>query len=102
VDLTIGPALEEGFYYDCYMGDKTLTEGDKERIESRVEASIKENQKFERIVVSREEALAMFQENKFKVSADVSNIILGKHLELDLVRPNTVLRNYYLVVVCIM
>lgn len=22
VDLTIGPALEEGFYYDCYMGDK--------------------------------------------------------------------------------
>jgi hypothetical protein len=22
VDLTIGPSLEEGFYYDCYMGDK--------------------------------------------------------------------------------
>ena len=22
VDLTIGPALEEGFYYDCYMGDR--------------------------------------------------------------------------------
>jgi threonyl-tRNA synthetase len=22
VDLTIGPALEEGFYYDCFMGDK--------------------------------------------------------------------------------
>lgn len=22
VDLTIGPALEEGFYYDCYMGEK--------------------------------------------------------------------------------
>jgi hypothetical protein len=22
VDLTIGPSLEEGFYYDCFMGDK--------------------------------------------------------------------------------
>ena len=22
VDLTIGPALEEGFYYDCFMGEK--------------------------------------------------------------------------------
>ena len=22
VDLTIGPALEEGFYYDCHRGDK--------------------------------------------------------------------------------
>jgi len=21
-DLTIGPALEEGFYYDCFLGDK--------------------------------------------------------------------------------
>ena len=22
VDLTIGPCIEEGFYYDCYMGEK--------------------------------------------------------------------------------
>lgn len=22
VDLTIGPSLEEGFYYDCFMGDR--------------------------------------------------------------------------------
>ena len=28
---------------------------------------MKEKQRFERVVVSREEALAMFQENKFKV-----------------------------------
>jgi threonyl-tRNA synthetase len=27
VDLTIGPALEEGFYYDCYMGDKVSNAG---------------------------------------------------------------------------
>jgi threonyl-tRNA synthetase len=32
-----------------------------------VEAASKESQRFERLVVSRDEALAMFQENKFKV-----------------------------------
>ena len=36
-------------------------------IEQRIDGSIKENQKFERIAVTREEALDMFQENKFKV-----------------------------------
>ena len=24
--LTVGPALKEGFYYDCYMGSETVTE----------------------------------------------------------------------------
>ena len=66
VDLTIGPSLEEGFYYDCFMGDRSLSEAEKPRIEKRYEAAIKENQRFERVVVSRDEALSMFQENKFK------------------------------------
>ena len=35
--LTIGPALEEGFYYDCYLGDRTLTEGDKAALEKRIQ-----------------------------------------------------------------
>lgn len=35
-DLTIGPALEEGFYYDCYLEERTLSEADKPRIESRI------------------------------------------------------------------
>ena len=35
--LTIGPALEEGFYYDCYMGDRTLTEADKALLQQRIE-----------------------------------------------------------------
>lgn len=38
VDLTIGPALEEGFYYDCFMGERNLGEADKARIEKRIEA----------------------------------------------------------------
>mmetsp|Transcript_23413 Transcript_23413/g.39131 ORF Transcript_23413/g.39131 Transcript_23413/m.39131 type:complete len:714 (+) Transcript_23413:94-2235(+) len=67
VDLTIGPAIEEGFYYDCFMGDKTLADTDKEKIKSRMDKAVKEKQVFERVVVSREEALSMFLENKFKV-----------------------------------
>lgn len=37
VDLTIGPALEEGFYYDCFMGDRTLSDAEKERIVKRMQ-----------------------------------------------------------------
>ena len=36
-DLTIGPALEEGFYYDCFLGDKTLGDAEKERIAKRMQ-----------------------------------------------------------------
>ncbi|KAL4423853.1 hypothetical protein ABPG75_001154 [Micractinium tetrahymenae] len=66
-DLTIGPALEEGFYYDCFLGDRTLNDAEKAVIAKRMQQAVKEKQSFERIEVSREEALSMFQENKFKV-----------------------------------
>lgn len=68
VDLTIGPSLEEGFYYDCYMGEHNLQNGDMPSIEKKMAAIVKEAQPFERVVVTREEALSMFQENKFKVA----------------------------------
>ncbi|CAL5218892.1 g631 [Coccomyxa viridis] len=64
--LTIGPALEEGFYYDCYLGERTLSEADKAALEKRIQEIVKEKQEFDRVVVSREEALSMFEENKFK------------------------------------
>ncbi len=38
VDLTIGPSIEEGFYYDCYLEDgRTLTDADKAAIEKRMQ-----------------------------------------------------------------
>ena len=36
VHLTIGPAIDEGFYYDCYMEDRVLTEADKPAIEKKI------------------------------------------------------------------
>ncbi|KAK3246693.1 hypothetical protein CYMTET_43779 [Cymbomonas tetramitiformis] len=67
VDLTIGPAIEEGFYYDCYMGDRSLVDSDRAVLAKKMEAIVKEKQGFQRVVVGRDEALAMFEENKFKV-----------------------------------
>jgi len=66
-DLTIGPPIDEGYYYDCYNEGKPFTEEDVKRIEKRFDAITKEAQVYQRAVVTREEALAMFQENPFKV-----------------------------------
>ena len=41
VDLTIGPPIEEGFYYDCYMGERTLNEADLPNIKSKVRACVR-------------------------------------------------------------
>lgn len=72
-DLTIGPAIEEGFYYDCFLGERTLSPENVDEIERRMMKIIGEKQPFQRIVVSREEALEMFKENKFKVEL-ISNL----------------------------
>ena len=38
MDLTIGPSIEEGFYYDCFLEDgRTLTDADKSAIEKRMQ-----------------------------------------------------------------
>jgi hypothetical protein len=38
VKLTIGPAIDEGFYYDCYMGEnRTLADGDRGDINKAIE-----------------------------------------------------------------
>jgi hypothetical protein len=51
----------------CLPAAQSLSDHDRPAIEKRVESIIKDNQRFQRVVVSRDEALGMFQENKFKV-----------------------------------
>eukprot|EP00440_Ansanella_granifera_P043333 gb/GFBE01046974.1/.p1 GENE.gb/GFBE01046974.1/~~gb/GFBE01046974.1/.p1 ORF type:complete len:890 (+),score=287.08 gb/GFBE01046974.1/:1-2670(+) len=65
--LTIGPALESGFYYDGYFGDRKLNEADFKAVEENAAKICKEGQTFERCVLSKEEALELFSENPFKV-----------------------------------
>ena len=52
-----GPPVENGFYYDLEL-DHHISPADFERIETEMKKVVKENQPFERIAVSREEALA--------------------------------------------
>ncbi len=61
VKLAIGPAIENGFYYDFDM-DHQLTESDLRDIEKEMKKIVKENLKLERKEVSREEALKFFEE----------------------------------------
>lgn len=65
--LTIGPALESGFYYDGFFGERKLKQDDFTVIEKHAMAICKEQQPFERCVLTKEEALELFSENPFKV-----------------------------------
>ena len=58
--LDIGPPTANGFYYDIDL-DKKLDASDLEKLEAEMKKVIKENQKFERIECSREQAVEKIQ-----------------------------------------
>src|SRR6516165_8258680 len=58
-----GPPVENGFYYDLELNHR-ITPEDFPRIEEEMNKEIKANHPFERIVVSREEALKMADEGR--------------------------------------
>lgn len=63
---TIGPPIEQGFYYD--FADLQLSDSDFARIEEEVEKIVKENYPSERVEFSSvQEALSYFSNNKYKV-----------------------------------
>jgi len=66
--LTIGPPLAGGFYYDSYMGKEAFREEDYKPVEDEVSKIIKAKQKFERMVITKEEGLELFADNPFKVN----------------------------------
>ena len=63
--LAIGPAIEDGFYYDFDVKEP-FTPEDLSRIEREMKRIIKQNHKFERIDVSRAEALDMIDSAIYK------------------------------------
>ncbi|CAI5496641.1 unnamed protein product [Closterium sp. Naga37s-1] len=67
--LCIGPCTTrgEGFYYDAFYGDRTLNDEHFKAIEGKAGKAAKEKQAFERIEVTRQQALEMFADNPFKV-----------------------------------
>ena len=64
----IGPAIEDGFYYDFALpGGAHFTDDDLVRIEARMREIVAEDQPFVREELSRDEGLARFADQPFKV-----------------------------------
>jgi len=63
---TIGPFIKNGFYYDFEM-DNSLSDEDISKIESKMKTILKEGRSFTKKIVSKEEALNVFANNKYKI-----------------------------------
>lgn len=64
--IAIGPAIENGFYYDFDL-PQTLTVEDLDKISEKMKELIKNDIPFEKRVVSRSEAAARFADQKYKL-----------------------------------
>ncbi|KFK26446.1 hypothetical protein AALP_AA8G249500 [Arabis alpina] len=67
--LCIGPCTTrgEGFFYDAFYGNLGLNDDHFPKIEAGAAKAAKEAQPFERIEVTKDQALEMFSDNNFKV-----------------------------------
>lgn len=63
VKLAIGPAIDEGFYYDFDV-EKPFTDEDKENIEKEMKKIIKEDLSIERFTLSRKEAIELMKQKE--------------------------------------
>ena len=69
VKLTIGPSIENGFYYDVDMGEQSISENDFPKIEQKMLELARGKHEFQMRSVSKSEALSYYKErsNEFKV-----------------------------------
>ena len=64
--LTIGPAVDNGFYYD-FDSDVNFTPDALAQIEAEMKKIVKENHKIERFTLEKDEALAFVKDEPYKV-----------------------------------
>ena len=62
----VGPAIEEGLYYDIDLGDVKITEEDLPKIEKKMQALVAAAEPIVRKEVSKAEALEMFKNDVYK------------------------------------
>jgi threonyl-tRNA synthetase len=81
--VTIGPAIENGFYYDFdFPDDVKVTDADLEKIEAAMHAHIEADETFERRDVPVAEARAIFkaQDEDYKVEL-IDDLVAGEGVE---------------------
>jgi len=64
--ITIGPAVENGFYYDFDFGDEKISEADLKDFQKKMKKIISQKIDFVEKEVSKEEALEKFADNEYK------------------------------------
>ena len=74
--VTIGPSIENGFYYDFYR-EKKFNLTDLEIIEQRMHEIVNRDEKITREVWTRGEALSFFEKNNEKFKVELVNAIPG-------------------------
>ena len=63
----VGPVIEDGFYYDIDLGDKTLTVDDLPAIEKEMKKIAKDGKRIIRSELTKEEALEKFKDDPYKI-----------------------------------
>lgn len=73
IKLTIGPAIENGFYYDVDLGEHKIGEADFPKIEKKMLENARAKSEFQMREVSKADALQHYQGNEFKTEL-ISNL----------------------------
>lgn len=77
--VTIGPAIENGFYYDFDFPDEVkVTDADLEKIEAAMRAHIEADEAFERRDVPVAEAIEIFEEQNEDYKVELINDLIEK------------------------
>lgn len=82
--LTLGPAVDDGFYYDIDFGEIKVTDSDLKEIQKRMKKLLNKWDAFEGQELSEEEARKLFEGNEYKqelidgIIADGSKITVYK------------------------
>ncbi|MFV0531715.1 MAG: threonine--tRNA ligase [Flavobacteriales bacterium] len=71
--LTLGPPIENGFYYDVDFGEESISEKDFDKIEKRILENAREKFEFKKYAVSKQDALKTYADNEFKTEL-ISNL----------------------------
>ena len=83
----VGPVIEEGFYYDIDLGDKTLTEEDLTSIEKEMKRIIKDGKRIIREEITKSEALERFKDDPYKIDLinrmDESDTVISCYTQGD-------------------
>ncbi len=71
IKFGIGPSIENGFYYDVDLGDRTITDSDLKKIEDKMIELARQKQHFVRKEVSKAEAMDTYTQKGDEYKCDL-------------------------------